>query len=93
MIAENFKNHPVFEKLEQLKQVLLTENVNGKVGTDNFVYFESFHLFIKDRLKFTIPILIQEPELNALSSEIEAGTVQLNAFIGNNNAGHIQNHK
>lgn len=91
MIAENFKNHPVFEKLEQLKQVLLTENVNEKVGTDNFVYFESFHLFIKDRLKLTIPILIQEPELNALSSEIEAGTVQLNAFIGNNNAGHIQN--
>jgi hypothetical protein len=91
MIAENFKNHPVFEKLEQLKQVLLTDNVNEKVGTENFVYLESFHLFIKDRLKLTIPILIQEAELNALSSEIEAGTVQLNAFLGNNNAGHIQN--
>jgi hypothetical protein len=91
MIAENFKNHPVFEKLEQLKQVLLTDNVNEKVSTDNFVYFESFHLFIRDRLKLTIPILIQEAELNALSTEIEAGTVQLNAFLGNNNAGHIQN--
>ncbi len=91
MIAENYKNHSVFEKLEQLKQVLSTENANEKLGTDNFVYFESFYLFIKDRLKLTIPILIQEAELNALSSEIEAGTVQLNAFFGNNNSGHIQN--
>lgn len=91
MIAENYKNHSVFEKLEQLLQVLSTENANEKLGTDNFVYFESFYLFIKDRLKLTIPILIQEAELNALSSEIEAGTVQLNAFFGNNNSGHIQN--
>lgn len=91
MIAENYKNHSVFEKLEQLKQVLSTENANEKLGTDNFVYFESFYLFIKDRLKLTIPILIQEAELNALSSEIEAGTVQLNAFFGNSNSGHIQN--
>ncbi len=91
MIAENYKNHSVFEKLEQLKQVLSTEKANEKLGTDNFVYFESFYLFIKDRLKLTIPILIQEAELNALSSEIEAGTVQLNAFFGNNNSGHIQN--
>jgi hypothetical protein len=91
MIAENFKNHPAFEKLEQLKAVLLTENANEKLGTDNFVFFESFQLFIKDRLKLTIPTLVQEAELNALSSEIEAGTVQLNAFFGNNNSGHIQN--
>jgi len=91
MIAENFKNHPVFEKLDQLKQVLSIENANEKLGSENYVYFDSFQLFIKDRLKLTIPTLIQEAELNALSTEIEAGTVQLNTFFGNNNTGHVQN--
>nr|WP_294901295.1 hypothetical protein [uncultured Pedobacter sp.] len=91
MQPENFINHTVFEKLEQLKQALSTENAKEKVGIENFSFFETVYLFINDRLKLTIPILIQEAELTALASEIEAGTVQINSFLGNNNVGHITN--
>lgn len=91
MQAESFKSHIVFEKLEQLKQALLTENAKEKIGIEQFSFFETAYLFINDRLKLSIPILVQEAELNQLSSEIEAGTAQLNTYFGNNNAGHITN--
>lgn len=91
MQAEHFTNHTVFEKLEQFKQALLSENAKEKIGIEHFPFFETAYLFITDRLKLTIPVLVQEAELSALASEIEAGTVQINTFLGNNNAGHITN--
>ncbi|WHF51879.1 hypothetical protein QGN23_01045 [Chryseobacterium gotjawalense] len=91
MQSESFTNHTVFEKLEQLKQSLLSENAKEKIGIENFSFFETAYLFINDRLKLTIPILVQETELASLASEIEAGTVQVNTYLGNNNAGHIAN--
>lgn len=91
MQPENFTNHIVFEKLEQLKQALLAENAKEKIGVEHFSFFETAYLFIIDRLKLTIPILVQEAELTNLASEIEAGTVQVNTYFGNENIGHITN--
>lgn len=91
MTPDNFTNHIVFEKLEQLKQALFAENAKEKIGVENFSFFEAVYLFISDRLRLTIPILVQEAELTNLASEIEAGTVQINSFLGNNNAGHLPN--
>lgn len=91
MQAEKFTNHIVFEKLEQFKQALSTENAKEKISIEYFSFFEMAYLFIADRLKLTIPVLVQETELNQLASEIEQGTVQLNNFWGNNNVGHITN--
>ena len=91
MQPENFTNHSVFEKLEQFKQALEKENAQEKIGIDNFSFFETAYLFIINRLQLTIPVLVQEAELTNLASEIDAGTVQVNSFLGNNNAGHINN--
>ena len=89
MIPENFTSHVVFEKLEQLKQVLNSEDAKEKIDLDNFAFFEATHNYIKDKLKHTIPILIQEPELTSLATEIEAAMTQINLFLGNNNPGHL----
>ena len=91
MTADSFTNHIVFEKIEQLKKALFTENGKEKIGVENFSFFEAVYLFVSDRLKLTIPILVQEAELTSLASEIEAATVQINSFLGNNNAGHLPN--
>lgn len=91
MTAESFKTHPIFEKLEQFKQAFSTENINEKMGHENTAFFETAYLLIKDRLKLTLPILVQEAELTGLTAEVEAGTMQINTFIGNNNIGLIQN--
>lgn len=91
MQPEYFTNHIVFEKLEQLKQALLAENAKEKIGIEHFPFFETAYLFITDRLKLTISVLVQETELANLASEIEQGTVQINSFLGNENIGHITN--
>src|SRR5690606_28130618 len=91
MQPEIFTNHIVFEKLEQLKQIFSSENAKEKIGIENFSFFETAYLFMIDRLKLAIPILVQDAELSNLASEIEAGTVQVNTYLGNNNTGHITN--
>lgn len=91
MTGEYFKNSSVFEKLEQFKQSLSHENAKESMGIDNYLFLDVAHEFIKDRLRITIPSLVQESELLALTSEIESGTSQINAFWGNNNIGHIPN--
>lgn len=91
MTSENFKSHIVFEKLEQFKQSILSETYKESIDQENFTFFETAYRFIADRLKLTLHILLQDAELSALSSEIESGTSQINAYSGNKNIGHIQN--
>lgn len=93
MQPEEFTSHIVFEKLEQFKQALDSDNAKEKIGIEHFSFFDMAYQFLIDRLKLTIPILVQRTELKALASEIEAGTVQINSYLGNNNAGHITNAK
>ena len=91
MKPEAFKQHVVFQKLEQLKQSLQAENLSEKIGIENFTFFESVFHYIKDKLNLTNPMLVQDAELTNLAAEIEAGTSQINTFVGNNNIGHINN--
>ncbi len=91
MTGESFKEHSIFEKLNQFDQALSVGNANENFGIENYLFFKSALDFIKDRLKLTIPALTQETELSALSSEIESATAQINAYIGSNNSGYITN--
>lgn len=90
MLSENFTNHPVFEKLDQFNQVIISES-KDKIPLNDLSFFELAFKYIKDRLNLTIPLLVQESELNNLVSEIDAAMVQINSFLGNNNVGHITN--
>lgn len=91
MNSEAYKTHLVFERLEQLKQSLQAENLSEKIGIENFTFLEAVYLYIKDKLNLTNPILVQDAELTNLAAEIEAGTSQINTFVGNSNIGHITN--
>lgn len=91
MKTENYENHQLFEKLEQLNSRLQDDEIKEKIEIDYFAFYETAYNYIKDRLKLTIPILVQEAEMNALSSELETGLSQINAFVGNHNVGHLNN--
>lgn len=92
MTSENFTNHTAFVKLEQLHQVLISDTAKEKIQqVADLAFFDAAYKYIADRLKLTLPILVQESELNALSNEVDAAMVQINAFLGNNNAGHLSN--
>ena len=91
MTEESFKQHSIFEKLNQLDEALLVEDAREGFGNENYLFLQSVLLFIRDRLRLTIPTLIKESELVKLASEIESGTSQINAFFGSNNIGHLNN--
>lgn len=91
MIPENFINHLVFEKLQQLNQILISDTAKEKIPIADASFFNIAYNYIIDRLKITLPILVPEAEMNALANEIDASMVQINSYFGNNNTGHISN--
>jgi len=91
MKPESFNEHKVFDKLEQIQNRLQEDDVREKIELDRLSFYDSFVEYISERLKITVPVLVNEAELNALANELEAGLSQINAFLGNNNVGHLNN--
>jgi len=91
MIPEKFNENIVFEKLEQIQNRLQEEEVREKIQLEYLSFYDSVIVYISERLNITVSILVQEAEMNALAKELEQALAQINAFIGNNNAGHLNN--
>jgi len=91
MLSENFTSHTVFEKLQQLEQILIADTAKEKIPVADMAFFDAAYRYLDDRLKLTLPVLVQEAEINGLSNEIDAAMVQINSYLGNNNRGHINN--
>lgn len=93
MKVEDFENHKVFDKIEQLKKAVIGSDLLEFIGEEEYHYFEVVLQFIEEKMKLIVPILIEESELNSLSSEIESGTSNINNYLGNKNIGYINNAK
>lgn len=91
MNTENFEKHILFDKLQQFEQIITDEVSIEKISLDKLTFFQSVFDYVSQRIKLTIPDLVQETQMNTLAKELEAGVVQINSFIGNNNAGHLTN--
>lgn len=91
MTPTEFENHQVFEKLDQISSRIEEKELRELIGVDSINFFETAIGYLKDRLKLTIPTIVQEAELNNISKEIENSLTQINAFVGNKNTGHITN--
>lgn len=93
MTGQEFDNHIIFEKLEQFKNRIAENEIRESVGIEDINFFETSYGYFLDRLKLTIPIIVQETELTTISQEVENALSQINTFIGNKNNGHITNAK
>lgn len=91
MIPEKFSESIVFEKLEQIQNRLQEAEVREKIQLEYLSFYDSVITYISERLNITVPLLVQEAEMNALASELEAALTQINSFLGNNNVGHLIN--
>jgi cell division septum initiation protein DivIVA len=91
MKSEDFENHAIFEKLDQLAERYSDEEARELIGIDQINFFETAEKYIRDRIRLTIPAIVQETELTNISQEINNALSQINSFIGNKNQGHIQN--
>ena len=91
MTPTEFENHQVFEKLDQVSTRIEEKELRELIGVDSINFFETAISYLKDRLKLTIPTIVQEAELTNISKEIENSLAQINSFVGNKNTGHITN--
>ena len=93
MTGQEFENHIIFEKLEQFKKRISDNEIRESVGIEDINFFETAYGYFLDRLRLTIPVIVQETELTTISQEVESSLSQINNFIGNKNYGHITNAK
>ncbi|MGY5353519.1 hypothetical protein [Wenyingzhuangia sp. IMCC45467] len=91
MTSETFENHNIFDRLKSLEEILENEDVKSKIDLEKLSFFQTVFSYINQRVKLTIPDLVLQTELDALSNELNAGITQVNSFVGNNNAGHLNN--
>jgi hypothetical protein len=91
MNPTSFEQHAAFQNLNLLKGILQTKDVKSKIDFDSHAFLSQGCTYIIDKLRSTVPILISENEINALSQEVSNCNVQINNFIGNNNSGHLTN--
>lgn len=91
MNSENFEKHVLFDRITQLSETLQDEKSEDKIDLEKLSYFRTALSYIDDRLKLTMPDLVQQAEMDALSNEINAAVSQINSFLGNNNVGHLTN--
>lgn len=91
MTSENFEKHGIFDRLNSLREILSNDELRGKIELEKLSFFETVLSYVNQRIKLTIPDLVQQNELDAINSEINSGIVQINNFSGNNNAGHLNN--
>lgn len=91
MTSENFENHNIFDRLKSLEEVLSNDDSKEKIELEKLSFFQTIFSYTNQRVKLTIPDLLQQTELDALSNELNAGTVHINNFIGDGNVGHLNN--
>ncbi len=91
MTSENFDNHNIFDRLNSLEEILENDDVKNKIDLEKLSFFQTVFSYVNQRVKLTIPDLVQQTELDALSNELNAGITQVNSYIGNNNIGHLNN--
>lgn len=91
MTSENFDNHTIFDRLNSFKEILTNEEVKEKIDLEKLSYFQTVFSYINQRVKLTIPDLVQQTELDSLSAELDAGISKINSYLGNNNVGNLTN--
>lgn len=91
MTSENFDKHNIFDRLNSFEEILANDDVKEKIDLEKLSFFQTVFSYINQRVKLTIPDLVQQAELDSLSDELNGGISQINSFLGNNNVGHLNN--
>lgn len=91
MTSESFENHIIFDRLKSFEEILTNEEIKEKIDLEKLSFFQTVFSYINQRVKLTIPDLVQKTEIDGLSNELNGGISQINSYMGNNNAGHLNN--
>lgn len=93
MNSSEFVDHPVFENLKSFRQRLDEKEVIEKVETEHYEFYSAAISFVQNRLNSVLHILIPLSDLNNLEPDLNTALNNLNSFMDNDNAGHLNNTK
>lgn len=91
MNQDTFKSHPIFEKLNRLAVFLDTEEAKQKIEAENYNRLKAFHFLFTRALDYTIPVLVQESEINAANGEFETLLSYLSNYVDGNSESYLVN--
>lgn len=91
MNSNDFLSHAIHDKLVLLTNRLNDSEIIEKIDLEKLDLFKISCEYTLEKLKHTIPTLIQQSELDGISVEFENALIQLNNFLGSNNQGHLTN--
>lgn len=85
-----FKNHPIHQKILELKSRCNDSKTKEKVDADLLLIIKTFYQFLNDRLGLAIHSLVNTDELNAIQNELQSTLTQLTEYLNDNNAGRLK---
>jgi hypothetical protein len=85
-----FKNHPIHQKILELKSRCNDSKTKEKVDADLLLIIKTFYQFLNDRLGLAIHALVNPDELNAIQNELQSTLTHLTEYLTDNNTGRLQ---
>jgi hypothetical protein len=85
-----FKNHPIHQKILELKSRCNDSKTKEKVDADLLLIIKTFYQFLNDRLGLAIHALVNTDELNAIQNELQSTLTHLTEYLTDNNTGRLQ---
>jgi len=91
MNNSEFKNHPVFQSLEQLSSRINEKESRDLIELTQYSFYKTSLEYVSERLNLTIPELVQKADLDNIHNYLNSGISELNHFLSNENTGHLSN--
>lgn len=85
-----FKNHPIHQKILELKSRCNDSKTKEKIDADLLLIIKTFYQFLNDRLGLAIHSLVNTDELNAIQNELQSTLTHLTEYLTDNNTGRLQ---
>ena len=91
MNSENFLNHPVFEKISTIDELLNSEESTSKIDIEKLTFFKDVISFTSQRINLTNSNLVQETDLDSISTELQNANSSLSSFNSSSNIVNLNN--
>lgn len=91
MNNSEFKNHPVFQSIEQFSSRINEKESKELIELSQYSFYNTSINYVSERLNLTIPELVQKTDLDNIHNYFNSSISELNHFLSNQNPGHLSN--
>ena len=93
MKSIEFKNHPIHQKVLELKARCNHEKTKETIDAEILLMIKTHCQFLTDRLQLAMLPLVNADELNAIQHELQSALINISEYLNDGNVGRIQSTK